>query len=97
LSKPLSLLKVDGKNIIDQRGKTVYLRGVNLGGWLMMEGYFLYGHNFGEHIFKKEFVRVNGRNELKNFERGGRSGGRKSLKSYRGAIFLIKLENAVNG
>ena len=34
-----------------------------------MEGYFLHGRNFAEHIFKKEFTRINGRNELKRFER----------------------------
>jgi aryl-phospho-beta-D-glucosidase BglC (GH1 family) len=60
---------VEGKNIVDQKGKKVYLRGVNLGAWLMMEGYFLHGRNFGEHIFKREFARANGQKELQNFTR----------------------------
>jgi aryl-phospho-beta-D-glucosidase BglC (GH1 family) len=63
----LSLLKVEGRDIVDQKGKKIFLRGVNLGGWLMMEGYFLHGRNFGEHIFKKEFACINGDKELKNF------------------------------
>lgn len=63
------LLKVRGREIVDQKGRSVYLRGINLGAWLMMEGYFLQGRNFGEHIFKKEFTRANGANELKNFSR----------------------------
>ncbi len=67
MSKRLPLLKVKGRFITGQNGKKVFLRGVNLGGWLMMEGYFLHGHNFGEHIFKKEFSRRNSPAELKNF------------------------------
>ncbi len=30
-------LSVDGKNIVDSHGKPVPLRGINLGGWLMLE------------------------------------------------------------
>lgn len=67
MSTKLSLLKVKGRDIIDQKGKKVYLRGVNLGGWLMMEGYILHGRNFAEHIFKKEFTRHNGRRQLQDF------------------------------
>ncbi len=67
MSKPLSLLKVKGRDIIDQRGKRVYLRGVNLGGWLMMEGYIIHGRNVAEHIFKKEFARIQGQKNLQNF------------------------------
>ena len=63
------MLKVKGKGIVNQKGGKVYLRGVNLGAWLMMEGYFLHGRNFGEHIFKREFAWANGQKELKNFTR----------------------------
>ncbi len=65
----LSLLQVKGREIIDQKGKKIYLRGVSLGGWLMMEGYMLHGRNFAEHIFKKEFARRNGRKQLEEFKR----------------------------
>ncbi len=43
-------------------------KGVNLGGWLLMEGYMLHGRNIAEHIFKKEFQKIYGRKELARFE-----------------------------
>ncbi|MBN2120379.1 MAG: cellulase family glycosylhydrolase [Candidatus Omnitrophica bacterium] len=44
------------------------LRGVNLGSWLLMEGYILGGRNIPEHVFKKRFVRTYGKKELSKFE-----------------------------
>jgi len=44
------------------------IKGVNLGGWLLMEGYILGGDNIGESLFKKEFKRINGKQELERFE-----------------------------
>ena len=69
MTTKLSMLKVRGKDIINQKGKRLHLRGVNLGGWLMMEGYILHGRNFAGHIFKKEFVRANSQKELSRFSR----------------------------
>lgn len=63
----LSLLKINGKFIVDQKGRRIYLRGVNLGGWLMMEGYILHGRNFPAHIFKSHFARFHGLKALNNF------------------------------
>lgn len=48
-------------------------KGVNLGGWLMMEGYILHGRNIPEHAFKKAFLRAHGSSGLKEFERRYRS------------------------
>jgi aryl-phospho-beta-D-glucosidase BglC (GH1 family) len=44
------------------------LRGVNLGSWLLMEGYILGGRNISEHIFKKDFAKKYGRRQLALFE-----------------------------
>ena len=45
------------------------IKGVNLGSWLLMEGYILGGKNFGETQFKKRFEKLYGRNSLLEFER----------------------------
>jgi len=34
-------LKADGKNIVNENGETVILRGMGLGGWMLQEGYML--------------------------------------------------------
>lgn len=39
----LSPLHTEGTRIVDSSGKTVILRGINLGSWLVMETYFLMG------------------------------------------------------
>jgi len=48
------------------------LRGVNLGGWLLMEGYILGGRNIAESKFKREFKKIYGEKELKKFEKAFR-------------------------
>lgn len=47
--------------------------GVNLGSWLLMEGYILGGRNIPEHRFKREFQRQNGKKALIDFEDAFRS------------------------
>ena len=49
--------------------KTRPIRGVNLGGWLLMEGYILGSPNIVEQTFKKRFLKENGPGALKEFER----------------------------
>jgi endoglucanase len=61
------MLTIKNNNIINSKGRKVFLRGVNLGGWLMMEGYILHGRNIAEKIFKAEFKKRYGRKELDNF------------------------------
>ncbi|MDP8260494.1 MAG: cellulase family glycosylhydrolase [Candidatus Gygaella obscura] len=45
------------------------IKGVNFGSWLLMEGYILGGRNIPEHRFKAEFEKINGKRNLKEFER----------------------------
>ncbi|MDD4182616.1 MAG: cellulase family glycosylhydrolase [Candidatus Omnitrophica bacterium] len=45
------------------------LKGVNLGSWLMMEGYILGGRNIPESIFKQNFGKINGKAALSEFIR----------------------------
>lgn len=61
------MLKARNNTIINSKGKEVFLRGVNLGGWLMMEGYILYGRNIAEKIFKAEFKKYHGQKESDSF------------------------------
>jgi len=44
------------------------LHGVNLGGWLLMEGYILGGRNIPVQRMKADFCRQNGRKALHDFE-----------------------------
>ena len=44
------------------------IRGVNLGSWLLMEGYILGGANIAESSFKQKFKKIYGRKELEEFE-----------------------------
>lgn len=50
----------------------VFLRGVNLGGWLMMEGYILHAPNVAEQLLKKDFVKTLGVKALRDFEKSFR-------------------------
>ena len=45
------------------------IKGVNLGGWLLMEGYLLGGINVAESVFKEKFKKIYGGIELKQFGR----------------------------
>jgi aryl-phospho-beta-D-glucosidase BglC (GH1 family) len=45
------------------------VRGVNLGGWLLMEGYILHGRNIGESTWKQSFRDVCGEQELTELEK----------------------------
>ena len=45
------------------------LKGVNLGGWLMMEGYIMHAPNRAEQLFKKNFKKALGGLALSSFEK----------------------------
>jgi endoglucanase len=62
------MLIVENKKFVDQKtNKEVVLKGVNLGGWLMMEGYILGGRNLPETEYKNKFKKINGEKELEDF------------------------------
>lgn len=66
-------LKVSKGKIIRPDGESLILKGVNLGGWLLMEGYILHSLNVGERVFKKEFSKYLGKKELVRFEKDFRN------------------------
>jgi endoglucanase len=39
--KAQGFLRADGKNIVNEQGENVLLRGIGLGGWMLQEGYML--------------------------------------------------------
>jgi endoglucanase len=47
----------------------VIIKGVNIGGWLMMEGYILAGRNISESVFKREFTKKYKAKGLVEFEK----------------------------
>ncbi len=61
--------RVEKNNIISPAGLPVFMRGVNFGGWLMMEGYILHAPNLAVSKFKKDFVKVLGEKALEEFEK----------------------------
>ncbi len=58
-----------GTKIVKPNGRPIVLKGVNLGGWLMMEGYILGAPNNPEQAFKREFVKKLGPRTLAAFEK----------------------------
>jgi endoglucanase len=56
----MDFLRVAGGKIVDEGGRPVRLRGVNLGTWLLVEGYMLAGPNEPEHRIRGAFARERG-------------------------------------
>jgi endoglucanase len=62
-------LRTHQTNIVNDKGRTVSLRGLNLGGWLMMEAYFMHSPNSTpEQMFKQNFAKALGEKALDDFE-----------------------------
>ncbi len=53
-------LRTSGTDIVDGNGRKVMLKGVNFGGWLMMEAYFMHAPNTPEQLMKKQFAKALG-------------------------------------
>jgi len=67
MARKLPFLKVKGTDIVDETGRKVTLKGVALGGWLMMEGYMMCGRNIAEKAFKESFEKALGKEALADF------------------------------
>jgi aryl-phospho-beta-D-glucosidase BglC (GH1 family) len=73
MPKKMPFLKVSDARIVDESGKPVTLRGVALGGWLMMEGYMTGGRNIAERTFRAGFGKALGPEALADFTRSFRN------------------------
>jgi len=71
MNRTRGFLKTHKTSIIQDRTRVV-LRGINLGGWLMMEGYILHAPNLAHHLFKEEFIRRRGRRAYRQLIHGFR-------------------------
>lgn len=67
MAKHLPFLRVKGTRIVNESGSGVRLKGISLGGWLMMEGYMFGGRNIAEHDFRASLEKSAGRAELDDF------------------------------
>ena len=65
-------LRTQKTQILNKNNQPIFLRGVNLGGWLMMEAYFLHSPNSPEQKFRKEFAKNLGFWALAEFDRAFR-------------------------
>lgn len=68
----LPFLRVNKTEIVNESGRPVRLKGVALGGWLMMEGYMLCGRNIAERAFKENLEKSLGKEALDDFTRSFR-------------------------
>ncbi|MBF0121921.1 MAG: glycoside hydrolase family 5 protein [Candidatus Omnitrophica bacterium] len=67
----MAILKVHKDLIVDGHSP-VRLKGVNLGGWLMPEGYIMHAPNWGYQFFRKKFIKAMGNKALVELERAFR-------------------------
>ncbi len=67
MDRSISLLSIKNGSIVDSDNKPFHLRGINLGGWLMMEGYILCGRNISEKSFKRGMVKSYGKKAKDDF------------------------------
>ncbi|MBF0330768.1 MAG: glycoside hydrolase family 5 protein [Candidatus Omnitrophica bacterium] len=67
----MNILRLHNGRITDGV-RPVSLKGINLGGWLMPEGYFMHAPNRGYHLFRKAFVKALGEDVCREKERAFR-------------------------
>ncbi|MEP7141529.1 MAG: cellulase family glycosylhydrolase [Ferruginibacter sp.] len=54
--KAQGFLKAEGKNIVNEKGENVLLRGMGLGGWMLQEGYMLHINGPGQQYKIRERI-----------------------------------------
>jgi hypothetical protein len=60
--------RTEGKEILDQDGNPVILRGLGLGGWLVTEGYILHTPGFGSATsIRNQFISLIGEQKTDDF------------------------------
>lgn len=62
-------LRTQGKKIVDQNGQEVLLRGMGLGGWMLMEGYMMQSSDVADtqHEFKDRLIDLIGEEKTDEF------------------------------
>ena len=62
-------LKTSGKNIVDKNGNEVILKGMGLGGWMLMEGYMMQSSDVADtqHEFRNRLIELLVNQKLMNF------------------------------
>lgn len=61
-------LKASGASIVDEKGNSILLRGIGLGGWMLQEGYMLKLPQFGQqHVIKQKIEALMGPEKTKIF------------------------------
>ena len=62
-------LKTQGKNIVNEQGDIVLLRGMGLGGWMLQEGYMMQTSDFAsaQHEIKSKIMELVGEQNTESF------------------------------
>lgn len=61
-------LKTNGKQIVDESGKNILLRGMGLGGWMLQEGYMLRVYNQSQqHRIKQRLIELTSKAQVDEF------------------------------
>lgn len=63
-----SFISQNGQTIVDSTGKSIQLKGVNLGGWLLWEGWIWGGSFTSQGDIKKNLTTIAGQTEYDAFE-----------------------------
>jgi endoglucanase len=71
LCQPLcaeGFLRADGQKIVNEKGETVLLRGMGLGGWMLQEGYMLQLNQLGQqHLIRAKIEELIGEEDTQAF------------------------------